>query len=637
MDRRRESVGTFGKIASTRHRRRSLLVATAFLAGCLVPLAIGASTASATGSSLHSSAVHSSVADTTSVAPNSTNELDCNGWSAAYKTVRKLGGDLCTDPIKVVDGKGERFVDNGWYVGHDEPGIRFISNAPGSANTMTYLVKLPVDPTRTPTTSGSVTVYGQDSIAPWFGLAMCDPNSYPQNPCTPDSDSNISAPTNPADAGDAFMELQLYPPGFTPFVDNTSCSRTKWCAALTIDSLECSFNFAYCNPNCQEPVNFSFIQTNGIPTGPPSPQLADVSSFLPNGNTLLFNQGDVLQISISDPPQGFTTTIRDITTGQTGYMTASAANGFMNTNLTTCAGTPFTFHAEFSTATAQNQVPWAADLAGGPLVVQEIGHSEVCNSLKYQDPFTESYPNGQSFVDQDSYDTCVGGSEGPGQVGEGPCTTTASGTTCQNAETQGPDGPQPCPTDNPASGVLCEYADAFCFPQGPRPIDVNGVMTTAWSDDNQCSANRYQNGDLDFDGLSYQRSSWPTSGDPNHPTSMEYLGPFQANGRPYPQIQFETDINGSAFLCDTTTGAGCVVPPTDANFYPYYSLGRSTPGFGNFGNLCVWNFGGNLSTTINNFGGDAEYGTPDVSRYGGTSTGPVQPNPEFTSFCSRFG
>jgi hypothetical protein len=637
MDRRRESARTFGKNTSASRHRRSILIITAFLAGCLVPLAIGGPTAFAAKTPHHSSHVQKSVTDATSVAPNATNELDCNGWSAAYRTVRKLGGDLCTDPIKVVDGKGERFVDNGWYVGHDEPGIRFISNTPGSANTMTYLVKLPVDPTRTPTPSGSVTVYGQDSIAPWFGLAMCDPNSYPQNPCTPDSDSNISAPTNPADAGDAFMELQLYPPGFTPFVDNTSCSRTKWCAALTIDSLECSFNFAYCNPNCPEPVNFSFIQTDGVPTGPPSPQLADVSSFLPNADTLLFNQGDVLQISISDPPQGFTTTIRDITTGQTGYMTASAANGFMNTNLTTCAGTPFTFHAEFSTANAQNQVPWAADLAGGPLVVQEIGHSEVCNSLKYRDPFTESFPNGQSFVDPDSYDTCVGGSEGPGQVGEGPCTTTASGTTCQNAETQGPDGPQPCPTDNPASGVLCEYADAFCYPQGSRPIDVNGVMTTAWSDDNQCSADRYQNGDLDFDGLSYQRSAWPTSGDPNHPTPMEYIGPFQANGRPYPQIQFETDINGSAFLCDTTTGAGCVVPPTDANFYPYYSLGQSTPGFGGSGNSCVWNFGGNLSTTVDNFGGDAEYGTPDVSRYGGTSTGPVEPNLEFTSFCSRFG
>jgi len=595
---------------------------------------------SITGSAGAATAITAAKTATTgSVTPNAVNELDCNGWSKSYHTLRKLAGDLCTDPIKVVNGKGNRFVDNGWYVGHDEPGIRFISNTPGSANTMTYLVKVPVDPRRAPTATGSVTVYGQDSIAPWFGLAMCDPESYPQNPCTPDSDTNASEPDNPDAAGSAFMELQLYPPGFTPFVDSESCSVTKWCAALTIDSLECNFNFAYCNPNCQEPINFAFLQTNGVPTGPPSPQLADVSSLLPNAQTLLINQGDVLQVSISDPPQGFTTVIRDLTTHRTGYMVASAANGFMNTNLLTCAGTPHTFHAEFSTASATNQVPWAADIAGGPLVVQEIGHSEVCNSLKYDDPYTLSFANGQSYTDNSTYDTCVGGSEGPGQTGEGPCITTSTGLTCQNAETQGPNGePQACPVSNPASGTLCEYADAYCFPKGSRIIEVNGVTTTAWSDANQCFADRYQNGDLDFDGLSYQRSSWPTSGNPDHPTAMDYVGPFQANGRPYPQIQFETDINGSAFLCQTSTGVGCVVPPTDANFYPYYSLSGLHPyALGSYQASCAWNFGGNLANTVNNFGGDAQYGTPDVSRYGGTLTGPVQPNPEFSDNCGRYG
>ena len=90
-------------------------------------------------------------------------------------------------------------------------------------------------------------------------------------------------------------------------------------------------------------------------------------------------------ISISDPPQGFTTVVRDLTTHQTGFMTASAANGFMNTNIADCSGTPFTFHAEYSTAKQQNQVPWAA-LEGGVLMQQEIGHGEVCNSVTNQDP-----------------------------------------------------------------------------------------------------------------------------------------------------------------------------------------------------------------------------------------------------------
>jgi hypothetical protein len=562
------------------------------------------------------------------VAPKPSNELDCNGWSPAYKAVKKLAGYLCTDPIKVVDGKGTRFIDNDWYVGHDEPSIKFISNTPGSGNTMSYLARLPVDPRVSPTASGSVTNYGQLSVAPWFGLPMCDPKSYPQNGCTPDSDTNSGTISNPADAGSAFMELQLYPPGYTPFVDSESCSKTQWCAALTIDSLECTFGFATCNANCEEPVNFAFLQNNGVPAGPPSPQLADVSTFLPNNHTLLFNAGDELQISITDPPQGFTTTIRDLTTHQTGWMTASAGNGFMNTNIADCSGTPFTFHAEYSTASVQNRVPWAA-LEGGVLMEQEIGHSEVCSSLTSQDPFSETTADGQSYTDNSVYDTCVGGSEGPGDTGEGPC----SGVICQNAETQGPDGPQACPTDNAASGDLCEYADGYCFPQGARTIVVNGVTTSAWSDANQCFADRFQNGDLDFDGLSYQRSAWP-NGTPAHPTAFQYVGPFQGNGQPYPQVQYETDIGGSSFLCNTTTGTDCTAPPIGSKFYPYWSLSPQAFALGSYKTSCVWNFGGNLSNTIENFGGDAQYGHPDLSWYGGTNISPVLPNPQFSFNCA---
>jgi hypothetical protein len=53
-------------------------------------------------------------AATGGVAPNPVNELDCNGWSHKYGTVRKLAGTTCVDPIKVVNGKGQRFIDNHW-------------------------------------------------------------------------------------------------------------------------------------------------------------------------------------------------------------------------------------------------------------------------------------------------------------------------------------------------------------------------------------------------------------------------------------------------------------------------------------------------------------------------------------------
>jgi hypothetical protein len=561
------------------------------------------------------------------VKPNAVNELDCNGLSKAYGTVRKMSGATCVDPVTIENGKRFRFEDNGRYIGHDEPSVKFISSTPGSGNTMTYLTKIPVDPRHSPTASGSVTNYGQLSVAPWFGLPMCDPNSYPQTQCTPDSDTNtgLGAPT---DAGSAFMELQLYPPGYTPFVDSESCSATKWCAALTIDSLECTFGFATCNNDCIEPVNFGYLQTNGVPAGPPSPQLSNVSTLTPNGHTLMINGGDTLSVSISDPPQGFTTTIRDLTTHQAGTMTASAANGFMNTNIADCTGTPFTFHAEYSTAKQQNQVPWAA-LEGGVLMQQEIGHSEVCSSLTNKDPVSDSFPGGQSFSDPNVFDTCVGGSEGPGKTGEGPC--DANGI-CQNASTEGKNGPVACPTNDANSGANCEFADGNCFQQGTRTATVNGVPVTEFSAANQCFDTRFQNGDLDFDGLDYVPNAWP-NGTRNHPTSFEYVGPFQANGRPYPQIQFETNVGASENFCDTAMGTGCTVPPQGSKFYPFWSLSPKPAPLGSHRTVCVWNFGNVLPNTFKTFGKDAQYGAPNVARFAGTSTSAVLPNPQFTGAC----
>ena len=77
------------------------------------------------------------------------------------------------------------------------------------------------------------------TIAPWYSITVCDPQSAPQNPCTPESDANAPAGNYPG-AGAGFVELQFYPPGFAPFTDNISCDNTHWCSALNIDSLECS-------------------------------------------------------------------------------------------------------------------------------------------------------------------------------------------------------------------------------------------------------------------------------------------------------------------------------------------------------------------------------------------------------------
>ena len=88
---------------------------------------------------------------------------------------------------------GGKFYDNGTYIGHDEPDTTFQSSAPGSGNNVTWTVTIGRDPAALPTDVSpghDISHWFQLSPAPWFSMAMCDPNSYPQTPCTPNSDSN---------------------------------------------------------------------------------------------------------------------------------------------------------------------------------------------------------------------------------------------------------------------------------------------------------------------------------------------------------------------------------------------------------------------------------------------------------------
>src|SRR5437660_4148454 len=155
------------------------------------------------------------------------------------------------------------------YIGHDEPSTLFYSNVPGSGNQMRYALKLPTDPSpATPTERGKSFNF-ELHPAFWFGMAMCDTQSYPEllSTCTPDSDKNIVDPAvSPRHPGTAFMEMQFYPPGWVPFqaAGGISCNPTKWCAALNIDSLsENPVTGQVLNPTCAaktgvEYVNFAF-------------------------------------------------------------------------------------------------------------------------------------------------------------------------------------------------------------------------------------------------------------------------------------------------------------------------------------------------------------------------------------------
>ena len=375
--------------------RSALALAVAALFG----ITMTASLVSAPGA--QASAGTTSARTAASYTPAKTGELDCNGFSPAQKEVR---ASECTDirGIQGVDNSntwGGKFYDNGVYIGHDEPDTTFLSTAPGSGNNVSWNLTIGRDPAALPTdvSPGHDTSHWfQLSPAPWFSMALCDPNSYPQTPCTPESDSNApscfgsTCTTAQSGGGSTFMEMQLYPPGNPPFVDSTSCDDTHWCAALTIDSLECTTGFATCNTTCEEPANFGFIQKNGVPTGPPAPQNSDIATFTPNNETLLMNPGDKITIHMSDAPapgggKAFKVVLDDLTRHTSGSMQASGANGFQTTSMATCAGTPFNFQPEFSTAKPANVIPWAA-LQTNISTEFETGHWESCTALS--DPLT---------------------------------------------------------------------------------------------------------------------------------------------------------------------------------------------------------------------------------------------------------
>jgi hypothetical protein len=283
--------------------------------------------------------------------------LDCNGFSPIQKPIHHF---WCTE-IAANDPNG--FEDNGHYVGHDEPDVGFFSNVPGSSTNMTYEMTLPIDPAAPPQPQfGGVTHMFQLTPAIWFGLTLCDNESYPEGTkvCTPDSDSNIQVPPRPDHAGAAFMELQFYPPGFEPII---SCSQRHYCAALTIDSLQAEYGAlhgpgsppdAKANPFCTEPVNFAYLTHNGVPHGPPGPDQQNGETFTPTANTLTMNPGDHLRVNIHDTPEGVFTGVTDLTNGQTGFMVASVKNRFRHivwdpVNFT-CNGAPYAFHPMYNTA-----------------------------------------------------------------------------------------------------------------------------------------------------------------------------------------------------------------------------------------------------------------------------------------------
>jgi hypothetical protein len=121
--------------------------------------------------------------------------------------------------------------------------MAFFSNTPGSGNRNQDNVILPHDPSPSDPTTKSYEFELTETL--WFGMAMCDTQSYPEQMsiCTPDSGSNIVDPAiSPDHPGTAFIQLEFYPSGvpwptWAVASGVGGCSATQWCVALNINSL----------------------------------------------------------------------------------------------------------------------------------------------------------------------------------------------------------------------------------------------------------------------------------------------------------------------------------------------------------------------------------------------------------------
>ncbi|HEV2137307.1 MAG TPA: hypothetical protein VGR53_00525 [Nitrososphaerales archaeon] len=108
------------------------------------------------------------------------------------------------------------------------------------------------------------------------------------------------------------------------------------------------------------------------------------------------NERDQILVTIKDTPDGLETIVKDETSGISGFMVASASNGFENTSpnlLGPCSTNPFSFHPLYDTAKVTNYAGWTGNLANVNLAF-EIGHS----AYSYQAVWPNGSPNNPSSI-----------------------------------------------------------------------------------------------------------------------------------------------------------------------------------------------------------------------------------------------
>jgi hypothetical protein len=351
------------------------------------------------------------------------------------------------------------------------------------------------------------------------------------------------------------MELQFYPPGSLQQFNGVSCSARQWCVAMTIDSLsENPVNGTQLNGGCAnkvglEYVNFAYLTHSGTPQGPPNPVNFDpVKSGKPDPSKDLFlDQGDRYTVTLNDTAHGLRAVVNDLTTGQSGSMTASAANGFGQVKFapdpsTQCANLPYDFHPMYSTSSPATRVPWTAHSLNIAFD-DELGHVESCTAIS------------------SSTGSCVG---------------------------------------RESDGERADGDDNVCYPASQATlVRVSACLDSNTGFDGFSYQRRWPNGDLSSRPSPVLFTS-PLTG-PSYSVNYARVA-FEADT---PRIEDNAFSPGNN--CDRDTGAGCTrVPLTDdhfpAEFYPYFSTGTALGG-------CAWTVGQDVpGFTTNNYGRVNQYG-----------------------------
>jgi hypothetical protein len=205
-----------------------------------------------------------------------------------------------------------------WYTssctGHDEPELDPLSNAPGSAQDLTWTIVLP--------TNGAMQV---DSVGPtfWIGGTVSDPNSL---------------------FGQAFLELQFYPNSVV-----TNCTSNGG-----YDVSYSANTYSVCAPvwAVKPKGNLEYAAFNG--------ELLDSAT----GGPLLMHAGDTITDHqyVTAAKDGMHITVTDVTTGHSGTLVLnSAKDGPLN--------------PAFSVQKIGNSLGWGLVNDAPNALVWEIGHT----------------------------------------------------------------------------------------------------------------------------------------------------------------------------------------------------------------------------------------------------------------------